>query len=90
MVAEWRRNAASAENIAAMMHVNKAGESKILKDVLTTDLVASKSSTRNFSRLLQPPCAKLKPQRTRCVTVELSTRFTEDLIIEGEIPRVID
>jgi len=83
---------ASAENIiVAMMHVNKAGESKILKKCtlpltgvgcvkkIVTELAVLEVTDKGF-RLLE---------RAPGVSVEKIVRSTEaDLIIEGEIPEM--
>jgi len=83
---------ASAENIiVAMMHVNKAGESKILKKCtlpltgvgcvkkVVTELAVLEVTDKGF-RLLE---------RAPNVSVEQIVRSTEaDLIIEGEIPEM--
>ena len=84
---------ASAENIiVAMMHVNKAGESKILKKCtlpltgvgcvkkVVTELAVLEVTTKGFKLL----------ERAPGVTVELIIASTEaELIIEGEIPEMI-
>jgi len=83
---------ASAENIiVAMMHVNKAGESKILKKCtlpltgvgcvkkIVTELAVLEVADKGF-RLLE---------RAPDVSVEQIVRSTEaDLIVEGEIPEM--
>ena len=84
---------ASAENIiVAMMHVNKAGESKILKKCtlpltgvgcvkkVVTELAVLEVTTKGFKLL----------ERAPGVTVEHIIASTEaELIIEGEIPEMI-
>ncbi len=83
---------ASAENIiVAMMHVNKAGESKILKKCtlpltgvrcvkkVVTELAVLEVTDRGFKLL----------ERAPGVSVEEIIQATEaDLIIEGEIPEM--
>ena len=83
---------ASAENIiVAMMHVNKAGESKILKQCtlpltgvkcvkkIVTELAVLEVTDKGFKLL----------ERAPGVTVEEIIKSTEaDLIIEGEIPEM--
>ena len=83
---------ASAENIiVAMMHVNKAGESKILKKCtlpltgvgcvkkVVTELAVMDVTPNGFKLLERPPG----------VSVEDIVKATEaDLIIEGEIPEM--
>ena len=83
---------ASAENIiVAMMHVNKAGESKILKNCtlpltgvgcvkkVVTELAVLDITTNGFKLL----------ERAPGVSVEDIIKATEaDLIIEGEIPEM--
>jgi len=83
---------ASAENIiVAMMHVNKAGESKILKNCtlpltgvkcvkkVVTELAVLQVTDKGFKLL----------ERAPGVTVEEIIKSTEaDLIIEGEIPEM--
>lgn len=83
---------ASAENIiVAMMHVNKAGESKILKKCtlpltgvgcvkkVVTELAVMEVTPRGFKLL----------ERAPGVTVEDIIKATEaELIIEGEIPEM--
>jgi len=83
---------ASAENIiVAMMHVNKAGESKILKKCtlpltgvgcvkkIVTELAVLEVTDKGF-RLLE---------RAPNVSVEQIVRSTEaDLIVDGEIPEM--
>ena len=84
---------ASAENIiVAMMHVNKAGESKILKKCtlpltgvgcvkkVVTELAVLEVTSKGFKLL----------ERAPGVTVEQIIASTEaELIIEGEIPEMI-
>ena len=84
---------ASAENIiVAMMHVNKAGESKILKKCtlpltgvgcvkkVVTELAVLEVTSKGFKLL----------ERAPGVSVEYIIKATEaDLIIEGEIPEMI-
>lgn len=83
---------ASAENIiVAMMHVNKAGESKILKNCtlpltgvncvkkVVTELAVLEVTDRGFKLL----------ERAPGISVEEIIKATEaDLIIEGEIPEM--
>src|SRR5690554_5776252 len=70
---------ASAENIiVAMMHVNKAGESKIVKKVVT-ELAVLEVTDKGFKLL----------ERAPGVSVEDIIKATEaDLIVEGEIPEM--
>ncbi|WP_372474324.1 CoA transferase subunit B [Capnocytophaga sp. ARDL2] len=84
---------ASAENIiVAMMHVNKAGESKILKKCtlpltgvgcvkkVVTELAVLEVTSKGFKLL----------ERAPGVSVEDIVKATEaDLIIEGDIPEMI-
>jgi 3-oxoacid CoA-transferase subunit B len=84
---------ASAENIiVAMMHVNKAGESKILKKCtlpltgvgcvkkVVTELAVLEITSKGFKLL----------ERAPGVSVEDIIKATEaDLIIEGEIPEMV-
>lgn len=84
---------ASAENIiVAMMHVNKAGESKILKRCtlpltgvgcvkkVVTELAVMEITTKGFKLL----------ERAPGVSVEDIVKATEaDLIIEGDIPEMV-
>ena len=84
---------ASAENIiVAMMHVNKAGESKILKKCtlpltgvncvkkVVTELAVMEITDKGFKLL----------ERAPGISVEDIVKATEaDLIIEGEIPEMI-
>ncbi len=83
---------ASAENIiVAMMHVNKAGESKILKKCtlpltgvqcvkkIVTELAVLEVTAKGFKLL----------ERAPGVAVEHIVKSTEaDLLIEGEIPEM--
>jgi len=83
---------ASAENIiVAMMHVNKAGESKILKKCtlpltgvkcvkkVVTELAVLEVTDKGFKLL----------ERAPGVSVEDIIKATEaDLIVEGEIPEM--
>ena len=85
---------ASAENIiVAMMHVNKAGESKILKKCtlpltgvncvkkVVTELAVMEITDKGFKLL----------ERAPGISVEDIVKATEaDLIIEGEIPEMSD
>ncbi|HCA08346.1 MULTISPECIES: CoA transferase subunit B [Chryseobacterium] len=83
---------ASAENIiVAMMHVNKAGESKILKKC-TLPLTGVNCVKRVVTELavldVTPQGFKLV-ERAPGVSVEHIVKSTEaDLIIEGEIPEM--
>ena len=84
---------ASAENIiVAMMHVNKAGESKILKKCslpLTGVACVKKIVTELAVMEITPNGFKLL-ERAPGVTVEHIIAATEaDLIIDGEIPEMI-
>jgi 3-oxoacid CoA-transferase subunit B len=84
---------ASAENIiVAMMHVNKAGESKILKKCslpLTGVGCVKKVVTELAVMEVTPKGFKLL-ERAPGVTVEHIIASTEaELIIEGEIPEMI-
>lgn len=83
---------ASAENIiVAMMHVNKAGESKILKQCtlpLTGVNCVKKVVTEMAVLEVTPKGFKLL-ERAPGVSVEDIIKATEaDLIIEGEIPEM--
>ncbi|OWR13897.1 CoA transferase subunit B [Chryseobacterium sp. VAUSW3] len=83
---------ASAENIiVAMMHVNKAGESKILKKCtlpLTGVCCVKKVVTELAVMDVTPKGFKLL-ERAPGVSVEDIIKATEaDLIIEGEIPEM--
>ncbi|AZB22232.1 CoA transferase subunit B [Kaistella haifensis] len=84
---------ASAENIiVAMMHVNKAGESKILKKCtlpLTGVGCVKKVVTELAVMDITPNGFKLL-ERAPGVSVEDIMKATEaDLIIEGEIPEMV-
>ncbi|MFV8325619.1 CoA transferase subunit B [Flavobacterium sp. ZS1P14] len=84
---------ASAENIiVAMMHVNKAGESKILKRCtlpLTGVSCVKKIVTELAVLEITPKGFKLL-ERAPGVTVQHIISSTEaDLIIEGEIPEMV-
>lgn len=84
---------ASAENIiVAMMHVNKAGESKILKKCtlpLTGVGCVKKVVTELAVMDVTPNGFKLL-ERASGVSVEDIVKATEaDLIIEGEIPEMV-
>lgn len=84
---------ASAENIiVAMMHVNKAGESKILKKCtlpLTGVGCVKKVVTELAVLEITPQGFKLL-ERAPGVTIEHIVAATEaDLIVEGEIPEMI-
>ena len=84
---------ASAENIiVAMMHVNKAGESKILKKCtlpLTGVGCVKKVVTELAVLEITPQGFKLL-ERAPGVTVEHIIASTEaDLIIDGEIPEMV-
>ncbi len=84
---------ASAENIiVAMMHVNKAGESKILKKCtlpLTGVGCVKKVVTELAVMDITPNGFKLL-ERAPGVSVEEIIKATEsDLIIEGEIPEMV-
>ena len=84
---------ASAENIiVAMMHVNKAGESKILKKCtlpLTGVGCVKKVVTELAVMDITPNGFKLL-ERAPGVSVEDIVKATEaDLIIEGEIPEMV-
>ncbi|PKP16232.1 MAG: succinyl-CoA--3-ketoacid-CoA transferase, partial [Bacteroidetes bacterium HGW-Bacteroidetes-23] len=84
---------ASAENIiVAMMHVNKAGESKVLKNCtlpltgvgcvkkIVTELAVMDVTSKGFKLL----------ERAPGVSVEEIMKATEGtLIVEGEIPEMI-
>ena len=84
---------ASAENIiVAMMHVNKAGESKILKEC-TLPLTGVNCVKRVVTELavmdVTPDGFKLL-ERAPGVSVEDIVKATEaDLIVEGEIPEMV-
>jgi 3-oxoacid CoA-transferase subunit B len=84
---------ASAENIiVAMMHVNKAGESKILKrcTLPLTGVGCVKKVVTELAVLEITPKGFKLLERAPGVTVEHIIASTEaDLIIEGEIPEMI-
>ena len=83
---------ASAENIiVAMMHVNKAGESKILKKCTLplTGVGCVKKVVTEFAVLEITPKGFKLLERAPGVSVEDIIKATEaDLIIEGEIPEM--
>ncbi len=84
---------ASAENIiVAMMHVNKAGESKILKECalpLTGVNCVKRVVTELAVMDVTPDGFKLL-ERAPGVSVEDIVKATEaDLIVEGEIPEMV-
>ena len=83
---------ASAENIiVAMMHVNKAGESKILKKCTLplTGVGCVKKVVTELAVLEVTPKGFKLLERAPGVTVEHIVASTEaDLIIEGEIPEM--
>lgn len=83
---------ASAENIiVAMMHVNKAGESKILKNcILPLTGVACVKKIVTELAVLEVTSDGLKLlERAPEVTVEEIIKATEaDLIVEGDIPEM--
>lgn len=83
---------ASAENIiVAMMHVNKAGESKILKKCTLplTGVGCVKKVVTEMAVLEVTPNGFKLLERAPGVSVEDIVKFTEaDLIIEGEIPEM--
>ena len=84
---------ASAENIiVAMMHVNKAGESKILKKCTLplTGVGCVKKVVTELAVLEVTPQGFKLLERAPGVTVEHIIDSTEaELIIEGEIPEMI-
>ena len=84
---------ASAENIiVAMMHVNKAGESKILKkcSLPLTGVGCVKKVVTELAVLEITPNGFKLLERAPGVSVEHIIASTEaDLIIEGEIPEMI-
>ena len=84
---------ASAENIiVAMMHVNKAGESKILKNCTLplTGVGCVKKVVTELAVLDITPNGFKLLERAPGVSVEDIIKATEaDLIIEGEIPEMI-
>lgn len=83
---------ASAENIiVAMMHVNKAGESKILKKCTLplTGVNCVKKVVTELAVLEVTPKGFKLLERAPGVSVEEIIKATEaDLIIEGEIPEM--
>ncbi|GEN70191.1 MULTISPECIES: CoA transferase subunit B [Chryseobacterium] len=83
---------ASAENIiVAMMHVNKAGESKILKkcSLPLTGVNCVKRVVTELAVLDVTPAGFKLVERAPGVSVEHIIKSTEaDLIIEGEIPEM--
>lgn len=83
---------ASAENIiVAMMHVNKAGESKILKKCTLplTGVGCVKKVVTEMAVLEVTPNGFKLLERAPGVSVEEIIKSTEaDLIIEGEIPEM--
>ena len=83
---------ASAENIiVAMMHVNKAGESKILKNCTLplTGVGCVKKVVTEMAVLEVTPKGFQLLERAPGVSVEDIVKSTEaDLIIEGEIPEM--
>lgn len=83
---------ASAENIiVAMMHVNKAGESKILKKCTLplTGVGCVKKVVTEMAVLEVTPKGFKLLERAPGVSVEQIVQSTEaDLIIEGEIPEM--
>lgn len=83
---------ASAENIiVAMMHVNKAGESKILRECTLplTGVNCVKKVVTELAVLEVTPNGFKLLERAPGVTVEDIVKATEaDLIIEGDIPEM--
>ena len=83
---------ASAENIiVAMMHVNKAGESKILKECTLplTGVNCVKKVVTELAVLEVTPNGFKLLERAPGVSVEDIVKATEaDLIIEGDIPEM--
>jgi 3-oxoacid CoA-transferase subunit B len=83
---------ASAENIiVAMMHVNKAGESKILKKCTLplTGVNCVKRVVTELAVLDVTPVGFKLIERAPGVSVEHIIQSTEaDLIIDGEIPEM--
>ncbi len=83
---------ASAENIiVAMMHVNKAGESKILKKCTLplTGVSCVKRVVTELAVLDITPAGFKLVERAPCISVEDIIKATEaDLIIEGDIPEM--
>jgi 3-oxoacid CoA-transferase subunit B len=84
---------ASAENIiVAMMHVNKAGESKLLKrcSLPLTGVGCVKKVVTELAVLEIVPEGFKLLERAPGVTVEDIKKATEgNLIIEGEIPEMV-
>ncbi|MBD3581675.1 3-oxoacid CoA-transferase subunit B [Flavobacterium selenitireducens] len=84
---------ASAENIiVAMMHVNKAGESKILKrcTLPLTGVGCVKKVVTELAVLEVTPNGFKLLERAPGVTVDEIVKATEaDLIIEGDIPEMV-
>ena len=84
---------ASAENIiVAMMHVNKAGESKILKKCtlpLTGVNCVKKVVTELAVLEITPQGFKLLERAPGVFTEDIVKATEADLIIEGEIPEMI-
>ena len=84
---------ASAENIiVAMMHVNKAGESKILKKCTLplTGVGCVKKVVTELAVLEVTPKGFKLLERAPGVTVDEIIKATEaELIIEGEIPEMV-
>lgn len=83
---------ASAENIiVAMMHVNKAGESKILKNCTLplTGVGCVKKVVTELAVLEVTPNGFRLLERAPGVSVEDIVKATEaDLIVEGEVPEM--
>ena len=83
---------ASAENIiVAMMHVNRAGESKILKNCTLplTGVACVKKIVTEIAVLEVTPAGFKLLERAPGVSVQEIKKATEaDLIIEGEIPEM--
>jgi 3-oxoacid CoA-transferase subunit B len=83
---------ASAENIiVAMMHVNKAGESKILKNCTLplTGVACVKKIVTEMAVLEVTPNGFKLLERAPGVSIEHIIKSTEaDLIIDGEIPEM--
>ncbi|AZA76414.1 3-oxoacid CoA-transferase subunit B [Chryseobacterium sp. G0186] len=84
---------ASAENIiVAMMHINKSGESKILKKCTLplTGVSCVKRVVTELAVLDVTPLGFKLVERVPGVSVEDIIKATEaDLIVEGEIPEMI-
>lgn len=84
---------ASAENIiVAMMHINKAGESKILKECTLplTGVGCVKKVVTELAVLDVTPQGFQLIERAPGVSVEIIIKATEaDLIIDGEIPEMV-